>query len=75
MKVSKAHLALWNAGGLPEELTIEQVDEPRAEKPSDTSMQLSLIDERGRQMKGWKKIGRSTSRARRRCSRGRPAYE
>ena len=35
--------------------TIEQVDEPRAEKPSDTAMQRSLfdIDERGRQLKGW----------------------
>lgn len=33
--------------------TIEQVDEPRAEKPSDSSMQLSLFDERGRQLKGW----------------------
>ena len=32
---------------------IEQVDEPRAEKPSDTAMQLSLFDERGRQLKGW----------------------
>jgi hypothetical protein len=29
---------------------IEQVDEPRAEKPEDTS---SLFDERGRQLKGW----------------------
>ena len=29
---------------------IEQVDEPRAEKPSDTSLQMSLfdLDERGR---------------------------
>ena len=35
--------------------TIEQVDEPRAEKPSDTKMQMSLfdIDSRGRQLKGW----------------------
>jgi DNA modification methylase len=35
--------------------TIEQVDEPRAEKPSDTAMQMSLfdMDERGRQLKGW----------------------
>jgi len=34
---------------------IEQVDEPRAEKPSDTAMQLSLfdLDARGRQLKGW----------------------
>lgn len=35
--------------------TIEQVDEPRAEKPSDTALQPSLfdIDNRGRQLKGW----------------------
>jgi adenine-specific DNA-methyltransferase len=35
--------------------TIEQVDEPRAEKPSDTAMQMGLfdMDERGRQLKGW----------------------
>ena len=33
--------------------TIEQVDEPRAEKPSETNMQLALFDERGRQLKGW----------------------
>ncbi len=32
---------------------IEQVDEPRAEKPEDTEAQLSLFDERGRQLKGW----------------------
>jgi len=32
---------------------IEQVDEPRAEKPEDTQAQLSLFDERGRQLKGW----------------------
>ena len=34
---------------------IEQVDEPRAEKPSDTARQLSLfdLDARGRQLKGW----------------------
>lgn len=34
---------------------IEQVDEPRAEKPSDTAMQMTLfnLDERGRQLKGW----------------------
>lgn len=35
--------------------TIEQVDEPRAEKPADTARQLSLfdVDARGRQLKGW----------------------
>jgi hypothetical protein len=33
--------------------TIERVDEPRAEKPEDTSPQLGLFDERGRQLKGW----------------------
>jgi DNA modification methylase len=32
---------------------IEQVDEPRAEKPSDTKLQAGLFDERGRQLKGW----------------------
>ena len=32
---------------------IEQVDEPRADKPEDTSAQLGLFDTRGRQMKGW----------------------
>jgi hypothetical protein len=32
---------------------IEQVDEPRAEKPEDTSLQLGLFDTRGRQQKGW----------------------
>ena len=32
---------------------IEQVDEPRAEKPEDTAPQLSLFDERGRQLQGW----------------------
>ena len=34
---------------------IEQVDEPRAEKPSDTSQQMDLFDTdaRGRQLKGW----------------------
>src|SRR3989339_622476 len=34
---------------------IEQVDEPRAEKPEDTSLQMGLfsMDERGRQLKGW----------------------
>ena len=33
--------------------TIEQVDEPRAEKPSEDNMQLGLFDTRGRQRKGW----------------------
>ncbi|OQX06613.1 MAG: site-specific DNA-methyltransferase, partial [Desulfobulbaceae bacterium A2] len=35
--------------------TIEQVDEPRAEKPADTARQMSLfdVDARGRQLKGW----------------------
>lgn len=34
--------------------TIEQVDEPRAEKPaSEESIPLFSIDERGRQLKGW----------------------
>ena len=32
---------------------IEQVDEPRAERPEDTEAQLGLFDERGRQLKGW----------------------
>ena len=32
---------------------IEQVDEPRAEKLADTSMQLDLFDIRGRQKSGW----------------------
>ena len=32
---------------------IEQVDEPRAEKPADTALQLDLFDSRGRQLKGW----------------------
>src|ERR1700730_6641150 len=32
---------------------IEQVDEPRAEKPEDTSLQGLLLDMRGRQLKGW----------------------
>ena len=32
---------------------IEQVDEPRDEKPEDTSSQGLLFDERGRQLKGW----------------------
>lgn len=35
--------------------TIEQVDEPRAEKPEDTAVQQDLFatDSRGRQLKGW----------------------
>ena len=33
--------------------SIELVDEPRAEETSDTSLQLDLFDERGRQRKGW----------------------
>ncbi len=32
---------------------IEQVDEPRAEKPGDASLQGLLFDSRGRQLKGW----------------------
>jgi len=32
---------------------IEQVDEPRAEKPEDTALQGGLFDQRGRQLKGW----------------------
>jgi DNA modification methylase len=32
---------------------IEQVDEPRAEKPADTALQGGLFDSRGRQLKGW----------------------
>jgi len=32
---------------------IEQVDEPRAEKPADKALQSGLFDERGRQLKGW----------------------
>jgi DNA modification methylase len=32
---------------------IEQVDEPRAEKPEDTALQAGLFDARGRQLKGW----------------------
>jgi hypothetical protein len=32
---------------------IEQVDEPRAEKPEDSALQGGLFDERGRQLKGW----------------------
>ena len=33
--------------------TIEQVDEPRAEKTENTQTQMSLFDERGRQLSGW----------------------
>ncbi len=33
--------------------TIENVDEPRTEKPSEDNMQLAFFDERGRQLKGW----------------------
>jgi hypothetical protein len=33
--------------------TIEQVDEPRAERASDTNAQMQLFDQRGRQQKGW----------------------
>ena len=33
--------------------TIENVDEPRAEKPSEDNLQLGLFDTRGRQRKGW----------------------
>lgn len=32
---------------------IEQVDEPRAEKPADAAKQMDLWDARGRQLKGW----------------------
>ena len=32
---------------------IEQVDEPRAEKPEDAALQGGLFDTRGRQTKGW----------------------
>jgi DNA modification methylase len=32
---------------------IEQVDEPRAERPQDISFQMDLFDSRGRQLKGW----------------------
>lgn len=32
---------------------IEQVDEPRAEKPEDSGIQGDLFDFRGRQLKGW----------------------
>ena len=33
--------------------TIEQVDEPRSEKPSEDNLQLGLFNTRGRQRKGW----------------------
>ena len=33
--------------------SIELVDEPRAEKQDETTLQLNLFDERGRQRKGW----------------------
>lgn len=33
--------------------TIEQVDEPRAERPEETTAQFGLFDERGRQLQGW----------------------
>ena len=33
--------------------TIEHVDEPRAEKPEDTTAQMALFDARGRQLRGW----------------------
>jgi len=33
--------------------TIEQVDEPRAQKPGDTAPQFDLFDTRGRQKSGW----------------------
>src|SRR5450756_694765 len=32
---------------------IEQVDEPRAEKPADKKLQPDFFDSRGRQLKGW----------------------
>ncbi len=32
---------------------IELVDEPRAEKSTETELQMALFDERGRQLKGW----------------------
>jgi len=32
---------------------IEQVDEPRAEKPEDAGLQMLLFDDRGRQREGW----------------------
>lgn len=50
---------VWNGKGsdvynvvLPFQI-IEHVDEPRAEKPEDTSPQGALFDARGRQLKGW----------------------
>ena len=33
--------------------SIELVDEPRVEKPDETTLQFNLFDERGRQRKGW----------------------
>ena len=33
--------------------SIELVDEPRAEEPDESTLQLDLFDERGRQRKGW----------------------
>ncbi len=33
--------------------TIEQVDEPRVEKSAEAHTQLTMFDERGRQLKGW----------------------
>jgi DNA modification methylase len=33
--------------------TIEQVDEPRADRPDDAEMQMNLFDARGRQQAGW----------------------
>ena len=33
--------------------TIEQVDEPRAERPADLQLSLFDVDDRGRQLKGW----------------------
>ena len=33
--------------------TIENVDEPRTEKPTEDNLQLDLFDTRGRQRKGW----------------------
>ena len=50
---------VWN--GKTDEITnivlpfqvIEQIDEPRPEKPEDAKLQLSLFDERGRQKSGW----------------------
>ena len=33
--------------------TIEHVDEPRTEKPTEDNLQLDLFDTRGRQRKGW----------------------